>query len=288
MEDADRAAGRPRSPEDDLSLILRRITDPHFGTRKDQRTRDELANHPMTRAFLDAGLRIITEQFTKLESGESDNDEASPFFAWLSQAKVVAEAQRTAVGSYATSGQFRDRWRYQPYYIADLLAYSLWAQHWSLHVSTARESRIILTESGDFVDAIHRVAYNDLCVLLRQPTYRISLIAAALAERDSTISAAISETYRVLGESWAALYAATLEARGLKLWPDVTLAELTDMLTALAEGVGMRMISEPASSVIDHDTQRSLLGKAALALAAACVDVGDGQRLEDVVRMIAG
>jgi len=190
-----------RRAEEDLSKILQHITQYPFSTRKNKKKARELANSQATRQFLDAGLRLIAEQFAKAEQAGDGDEEASPFFAWLSQKRVVDEVHKTEEGKTVTAAEFRDRWKYQPYYIADLLAYSLWEQHWSLHISTAEESLELLTSSSDFVDAIHEVAYRDLCVLLDEPTYRISLIAAALAERNSPIAAAIHETYRVLGES---------------------------------------------------------------------------------------
>jgi hypothetical protein len=283
-EESDEAQEYTQEEKDELSEILRHITKYPFRTRKAERKAEKLATSKATLQFLDAGLSLITEQFSRAERADDGDEEPNPFFAWLSQKRVVNEAKKTKGGKFLTDSQFRDRWRYQPYYIADLLAYSLWVRHRSRHVRNAAESLELLAGSSDFVDVIHEVAYRDLCILFEEPTYRISLIAVALAERDSSIAASIRKTHRVLGESWAALYSATMEARGLRLRPDVTLEELTNMLQALAEGIGMRMISEPNTEVIDHARRKSLLGKAALALVASCVDTVDGRKLEDIVR----
>jgi hypothetical protein len=67
----------------------------------------------------------------------------------------------------------------------------------------------------------------------------------------------------------------------------VTLADLTDILTALAEGIGMRMLADPDAQLVDHERQQSLLGKAALAIAAACIDTGDGKSLEELLAPLA-
>ena len=273
--------GRP--PDEDLSPILRRLV----RRRRTKEAQKRLANDRLTREYLDAGLRLITEQMTARGNADDEaEDDARPFFGWLSKHKIIEEVGRGG-GLQGSEGSFRDRWEFRGDYIEDLLVYALWARHWSLVASVAEESRELLTHSVDFVHAIHQVAYRDLCTLLDNPAYKISIIGAATAARDDTARDAIAETYRVITDSWSSLYKMTLEARGLKLRPGVTLREITDMLTAMADGLGLRIIADPGSPLIDHDRQESLLGKAALAFVIACVDIGDGQSIEDLVRTLS-
>jgi hypothetical protein len=199
---------------------------------------------------------------------------------------VIEEARSSGV-LRGSEGTFRDRWEFRDDYIEDLLLYVLWARHWSLSASAAAESRELLTHSEDFVHAIHEVAYQDLRALLDNPAYKISVIGAAIAARDGTAREAMSETYRVVTDSWKALYETIIKARGLKLRPGVSLQEITDMLTAMADGLGLRVMADPSSKLIDSDSRQSLLGKAAIAFVAACVDAGDGQSVEDLVRALS-
>jgi len=60
------------------------------------------------------------------------------------------------------------------------------------------------------------------------------------------------------------------------------------MLTAFAEGLGLRIIAETNTRLIDHERRESLLGKAALAIAIACIDTGDGLTLEQMVAQMEG
>ena len=275
---------------DDLSIVLKRIMDWRYSTRKTREGRVKLANNEMTRELLEAGMRLVTDQFKPGQPPNQDEpiDDASPFFEWLSIARVTAEVANGSKGLQATDEIFRDRWPHRAGYIEDLLACSLWARHWSLHISMAAESKELLTTGSDFVQAIHQIAYNDLRVVLDSPAYRISLIAAAMADRNPTIHDVMGDTYKLVTETWASLYQATLEARGLRLRPGISLTELTDMLTALAEGIGLRLITDPNAGLIDHERQQSLLGKAALALAVGCFDTGDGLSLEELVGLMAG
>jgi hypothetical protein len=279
--------GTDPSPNQDLSPILKRLM--ATCRRKTEAARRRLANSDLTKDYLEAGLNLIAAQCAAPahtdDDTEDSNEAGRPFFAWLSRELVVNEVTRRR-GIQATAGSLRDRWYEQPDYVEDLLSYALWSQHWSLHVSNAQESKDLLTSDPDFVCAIHVVAYNDLCILLKNPAYRVSLIAAAVADRDSTVKEAVGESYQTVRASWQQLYEATLAARGLKLRPGVSFAELTDILTALAEGIGMRMLADPNATVIDHERKESLLGKAALAIAAACIDSGDGKSLEEVVSLL--
>jgi hypothetical protein len=80
--------------------------------------------------------------------------------------------------------------------------------------------------------------------------------------------------------------------RGLQLRRGFTIGDLADILVALSLGLTLRSIADPASRVFDHERQRSLLGTAALALFAGCMqheDSADGLTLEQAVEaMIYG
>jgi hypothetical protein len=232
-------------------------------------------------------LQLITDQLTPQGQADTDaaRDKVRPFFRWLTMKMVIKEVNRSG-GLRGSDGSFRDRWEFRGDYIEDLLVYALWARHWSLSASVAEESREQLTGSGDFVQAIHEVAYQDLLALIGTPAYKISMIGSATAARDDTAREAMAETYRRVTDSWKTLYEVTLEARDLKLRPGITLLEITDMLTAMADGLGLRIMADPSSELINHDSRQSLLGKAALAFVAAFVDVGDDRSLEDLVRAI--
>jgi hypothetical protein len=56
------------------------------------------------------------------------------------------------------------------------------------------------------------------------------------------------------------------------------------------DGLALRALADPAANVVDHDWRRCLLGTAALALIAGCVeraDHGEGLSLEQAVRAMA-
>lgn len=99
--------------EDDLSSVLMCVTSWHSGTRKTQAARNMLANHPLTREYLDAGLRLIAARLGPARLRAGDNHDGpgntSGMFDWLSARQVIDEVGR---GGNMRGNQetFDDRW----------------------------------------------------------------------------------------------------------------------------------------------------------------------------------
>jgi hypothetical protein len=63
------------------------------------------------------------------------------------------------------------------------------------------------------------------------------------------------------------------------------------LLAALADGLAMRALADPSIRALDHDGRRSLLGTAALALIAGCLESTDpreSRSLEQAVHAMLG
>src|SRR5215472_3941815 len=141
--------------------VLPCLTSRQSSTRKTREARNGLANHPLTREYLDAGLRLMAGQF-RPESRPADDDDdewskQSAFFDWLSAQKVIDEVSRGG-RLRGNQGTFEDRWPYKDYYIQDLLSYALWGKHWAQHAAVAEEFAEPLTTGADFVQAVHEAS----------------------------------------------------------------------------------------------------------------------------------
>lgn len=271
---------------DDLSAVLSCLTSWYSGTRKTQTARDKLANHPLTREYLDAGLRLITEQFRPEERRTDDRQDGlakqSAFFDWLSAQKVIDEVERggTMRGNHGT---FEDRWPYKDYYIQDLLSYCLWARHWAREAEVAEEFARPLAVGEDFPQAVHDAAYWSYRAQLANASTRVWLIAAAVSDRYPTIKQALAEVHDEAISTWLPVYQAVVTGRRLRLRPGVTLEDLIEIISALVTGITLRAGTEPAPSLVDHERRRSLLGTAAIAVLASCIDPGDGRTIEEAI-----
>jgi hypothetical protein len=308
IQDDRTAVGLEPAEHDDLSRVLPCVTSWYAGTRKTQTARDKLANHPLTREYLDAGLRLMGEQFRPGEAGRngagadggapggSDADspgrpaypdnavqnKQSAFFDWLSAQKIIDEVDRSGE-MRGNQGTFEDRWPYKDYYIQDLLSYSLWARHWAREAQVAQESAAPLATSEDFVQAVHEAAYWSCQAQLANTSSRVWLIASAVSDRYPAMKTAMRKIHDRMNASWMPVYDAVVAGRGLRLRPGVTIEDLTEILSALTTGVSLHIAADSDPGLIDHARRRSLLGTAAIAVLASCIDPGDGQSLEQAI-----
>lgn len=264
----------------DLAPVLKRLTQHAFRARP--AARRELANSRMTRELLDAGLRLIAHEF---QGERADEEERSrPFLGWISQQRVTKEAA-TAAGTKVSLGQIRDRWPRHDDYLEDLLSYALWSQ-WQGHANVADSALGNTGQSADLPSMVHAVSYGYLNHWINDPINRLSFIILATADRDPAAHEAAQEIYKGVHASWKPLYKAVLDLYGLQLRPGVTLDEATDLIAALAEGIGIRIMAGADENFLGHRDQRSLLGKGIMAVMIAYIDPGDGKSLDDVLRAL--
>lgn len=271
--------------EDDLSLVLSCLMSRESSTRKTSQARRNLANNPLTREYLNAGLRLIAEQFRPDTNITDDDDKwgrQSAFFDWLSAQKVIDEVSRGG-RQRGNQGTFDDRWPYRDYYIQDLLAYSLWVRHWAEQAAMAETLAGELAAGADLAHAVHEAAYWSCRAQLTNPSSRVWLITSAISDRYPAMKTAMAKVHRQVEASWKPVYEAAISGRGLRLRPGITLDDFSDVISALSSGISLRILSDPDANLLDDEHGRSLLGTATLAILAACVDPGDGKSLEEVI-----
>lgn len=264
----------------DLTHVLRRLTDPRTGTRKTEAARTRLANDDLTRELLDAGLRLLEEEFGYTgdpsgADGREDQDGAlegpSRFFDFLSAARVTAEVH-TAGRRMATPAHLRDRWPTHADFVDDLMAYAFSRHHWSMHLAQAERALQLVRGADDLESVAREIAYLNIVTLQRLSTYRLTVVVATVAEGRPDVRTVLTEMYDYLHQRWAALYEQLLQRFDLQLRQGVTLRELTSMLMALAEGLGMRSFALGDAELVDHATHDSLLARAGLRILLSCTE----------------
>jgi hypothetical protein len=262
--------------DDDLTGVVLNVH------RRNSEATRRLVNHPLTRAYLEAGLRILEREFVKGPPGHEDR--LLRPLATLTRETVITEVANgpSELPRQGTVGSFRDRWAYFPDYVSDLTRYVLRTQRMPYDAQLAEQAGQALTD-GEFSSAVHEVAYRRMLLSTRSTTMRFRYSAVALAMRDQRLYEPLSSLYEHVTDVWERLIESVLSSRGLSLRPGLTPKDLATMLTALNEGLALRMASEPNHHVIDEPERRSMLGTAALTLFAGAVDTGDGNSIEEVV-----
>ena len=277
-------------PSQDLDLYAAKIVTNVSG--RSALTRKRLANGRETRAFLDAALDLTTELFTPALSErllDADEEDARPVMSYLSRRKVLAKAKRNCGDDFPLSeNMMRHRWSSHADFLADFVSYALADKHWSLQVALSQHAKDLLTAEDNFPQAVHRVAYEDLKLVLELPAFRFQLLAVATAQADSASAQALGRMYTNLSQVWMTLYTSVFDHYGLAFRPGVTMDDFNILLQAMAEGLGLRLISGVDEPLLDHDKRTSLLGTAALSLFLALVDPGDGLTLEQAAETAIG
>ena len=259
--------------------------------------RRKAAQDPATRMYLQAGLRLLEQQVTaprEEPSGVDDlRSQPHPFLAWLSRNRVAAETlnepEESGLPRKGTQAGLRDRWEPHSDFIADVLAVALTPDNWDQAVTDNDHLWTALQEQADFLGVIGEVSYLTLAAHEHAAGFRVQLLAAAMAGRDETIRPSLEGLYGSIIEQRAAICEAALQSRGLRLRPGFSFALMGELLSALTEGLALRLIADGDAPVIDHDRRECLLGLGTFALMAATVDfTGDGRPVDDYFRGVFG
>jgi hypothetical protein len=257
-------------------VLVLTVTNINRGTRK---ARQAQATAESTKLYLQAGVRLICKEFSPEARENEDGEETvPPFFAWLSRTKVVAEAKKeaeeTGSSQVPTTDQMRDKWDPHRHYLADLLRVAV-AIEYGYSAAYQDPDQSIDLGPDNITEFIHETAYRDMRGVLQSPTFRISLLAAVVSQREPELQAAIQDAYQVTSAGWSRFYEDAMRACGLRLRSGITINEFTMILTAVAEGLAIRGLADTTANVIDHKRRRSLLGTAAMAMTLACCERDD-------------
>ena len=286
---------------EDLSPVLLRLN------RRTDRGRRQLANDPVTAAYLAAALRLVERHLgprptaTTTPSGPPGprtNSDAivaeRSLFGFLTQRAVAAEVATNPDpfprrGSVST---LRTSWRTQSDFLADLLGFVLWTGYYpASYAGLLYGGAEQLAEGADFAAAVQEVAYNATDHLLAMVSFRIQLAASISADEDQAVRTVLAAKYERGQAIWGGIYTRMMAARGLQLREGITIGQVADILTAMVEGTALRAMAEgPDTRVLDPPNKRALLSTAALGLICGCMEPKgreDGLSLAEAVNAMA-
>ncbi|MGW7303177.1 hypothetical protein [Streptomyces sp. NPDC054829] len=170
--------------------------------------------------------------------------------------------------------------------VEDVLCYSVWVGHWNKHLEAASEGEVLLAASPSGLShAILQVAYADFQASINGSA-QISLITSAFAARNPGVQEAAGKVYSEIHEKWKGVYSRILKHHGLRLRDGVKIEQLTDIFTAQADGLAMRMKSDPKAHFISNEKRWTLLGEAILIFTAGAVEKNDPQKQSTPVSAI--
>ncbi|WP_020499319.1 hypothetical protein [Sciscionella marina] len=256
------------------------------GAKRAPEATSRLANHPLTRAYLEAGVRLLDREFDASLDG---TDRFVRPLGTLTRDTVIAEVGNgpAELPRQGTVGSFRDRWSYFPDYVADPARYTLREYHSAPANVLARTAAGKLLDK-EFAAAVHEIGYESTVIARDSTALRFRFLAVALAAQDEHIRETMTRLYHDITDTWQQLCSDVFAARGLRLRDGIGFTDLATILTALNEGLALRDAHSPGTGILDDERRRSLVGLAALALFAGAADTGDGRSVAGNAEHIAG
>jgi BetI-type transcriptional repressor, C-terminal len=250
--------------------------------------RGQLPNSRVTAAIMRAVVQLVERN---LGPGAGRTG-ALPRF--LTQQAVVDEVnEKVRFGCQTTANALRYRWPNQREFYGDIFRFGQWESHYpGAHQDEIADATEQIIHGDDPVQAIHTLCDWDIRRRVSTPMSWLGLLAAAQAEGDPDIQAAIAEHHRENEAAWRRYCEEFLQARRLRPRPGVTLADCVTLLTALADGLTIRAIADPrASQASDRERGHCLLSTGALALITSCAepdDQSDSRSLAQAAAVLMG
>ena len=258
---------------------------------------------PQVKGLLDAGMQLLVDRV--------DSGIGSPF-RFSSRDDVCAEAlyhppfrigpaeddpdglaravplrgpgERAALESARNA--FEQTWSRLEHYHADLAMYTLTMPAWFAGGEIAGTAlRRLADQPGSLDTVLEQIAAENL-TLFEDSLFRVQLVMQAMAPGEELIRVALDRMYHNIDRTWTLVYQGFLDHFGARLRPDVSVLDISRILTAVAEGTGLRrLVQFDDPTILDAVQRRSVLGKAAVCVFAAALSrAGDDETLTEFFR----
>ena len=243
------------------------------------------AQSPATRSYLQAGLRLLTHAVMP-PAHEGADPHIHPFVDFVSRKKVVDEVtqeEHADLPRRGSVGGLRDLWDPHRGFLMDLLRTSLLIDSWVSAVPGSTEAQ--LRDLTDPLEIVAEVSLANAQALDRDAGFRIQILATIIAAQEPELHESLATMYAALNQSWAGVYATVIASLGFKLRDGITFEMLADLLTGLAEGLGLRHLAAPDKRILDAEQGTSLLSTGVLAILSSCLEPVDSEEsFESFVR----
>jgi len=247
-----------------------------FVTEQTRAEQGRRLRNPRVRALLDAGAALVEES---LGGGIDDPFRFPTLPAVCSRAALEAPFAGLDNPISSARNAYAKTWPTKARFDADLVVYALTVPSWFAGDEYALETVRELVDHEMPVDEVfQRMAFSE-AVLFQHKHFRLQVLMQALAPDVPIIREAIDRMYGAITEAWAQTCAGVLAHYGLRLRPGLTVTDLATMLTAMAEGLGLRRLVRPGDrTLMDPETGTTLLASGVLAIFTACLRDGDDDR----------
>ena len=272
-----------------------------FVTERTRKVAGDRLRDPEVKGLLDAGMQLLVDRVDSgigspfrfspkddvcaealyhppFRTGPPDDDD-------LARAVPVRTPAAEAAMDSAWNA-FDQVWSRVEHYHADLAVYTLTMPAWFTGDDIARTALAQFAARTDRPDTVlEQIACRDL-ELFESSLFRVQLVMQAMAPGEDLIRDALDRMYSNIDRTWSLVYQGFLDHFAVRLRPDVSVLDITHMLTAMAEGTGLRrLVQFDDKSIFDAARKRSVLGKATACVFAASISRdGDDRTLAEFFR----
>jgi hypothetical protein len=247
-----------------------------FVTEQTRAEQGRRLRNPRVRVLLDAGAALLEES---LGGGIEDPFRFPTVPAVCARAAI--EEPFTGQDNPISSARnaYAKTWPTKARFDADLVIYALTVPSWFAGDEYAFETVHELIDNEMPVDEVfERMAFSE-AVLFEHKHFRLQVLMQALAPDVPIIREAIDRMYGAITAAWSQTCEGVLTYYGVRLRPGLTVTDVAMMLTAMAEGLGLRRLVQPGDrALMDRRRGTTLLASGVFAVFAACLQSGEDDR----------
>ncbi|MFF5077535.1 hypothetical protein ACFY36_10820 [Actinoplanes sp. NPDC000266] len=243
--------------------------------------------NPRVRVLLEVGAELLQES---LGGGIDDPFRFPTVPAVCARAALDEEFAGQDNPASSARNAYAKTWPTKARFDSDLVIYALTVPSWFAGDDYAFETVRELIDDEVPVDAVfERMAFNE-AVLFEHKHFRLQVLMQALAPDVPIIREALDRMYEAITDAWARTAEGILGYYGLTLRPGLTVTDLATMLTAMAEGLGLRRLVRPGDrALMDRERGTTLLASGVFAVFTACLrEEGDDRTLAAFCRETTG
>jgi hypothetical protein len=247
-----------------------------FVTEQTRTEQGRRLRNPRVHALLDAGAALLEES---LGSGIDHPFRFPSQPAVCARAAICAPFARLDNPISSARNAYSKTWPTKARFDSDLVVYALTVPRWFTGDQYAIETLHELVDNKMPVDEVFgRIAFSE-ALLFQHKHFRLQVLMQSLAPDIPIIRETIDRMYDNVTDAWTRTCAGVLTHYGLRLRPGLTVTDVATMLTAMAEGLGLRRLVRPYDQALmnsEHGT--TLLASGVFAVFTACLQDGDDNR----------
>jgi hypothetical protein len=248
---------------EDLSTVLRELG----GTRLKPGYRADCCNRPLTRAFMDAGVALLDQDFVRYVGPQPHDSQRTALFQALSFDRIVTWVNENNLIEDTEASVNRDHlkklWVHKDRYTEDLISYVFRPRLKDQHMEFTESYLVTMLGRKTLGEVVSMLCSYEMDHYLKDPLSNVQIIIQVAMPSHPRVREYTTALYDATLPRWAKIYEQIAALYGLTLSSGYTFGDLSLMLNAVIDGELMRSRTEGRNRMA---AGRDLLESTALAV----------------------